>query len=753
MKTTEAPSTPDSTEQASGQRYVPSKIGPAHLERLAIVYVRQSSPHQVLHHRESRERQYALVNRAVALGWRKGRVVLIDDDTGTTGSTAEHRSGFQRILAEVTMGHVGVVMGIEMARLARSCKDWHNLLDLCAVFDTVLADEDVVYDPNDSNDRLLLGLKGTISEFELVMMRNRLERGKLNKAQRGELFLHAPVGYVKGADGKLLLDPDEQVRGVVQLVFDKFAELGSIHATFRYLRHHDIRLGFRPITGPDCGNVVWRSPHLGTVAAILRNPTYAGVYTYGRFPVDRKRRRAGSKRAIRFAPMAEWPVILHDKFPGYITWERFLENRERARQNRTTLTTRGSARGGGALLAGVLYCGTCGLRMVCRYNKAHKPRYDCPRNMLHAEPGSCCTLTAAPLDSLVEQQVLRAIEPAALELSLRTLSDLQQERERLNRHWQQNLERVRYEVANAERRYRAVDPENRLVARTLEQQWDAALQKERSVIEDHERFQRESPRTLTTRETALIRSLADDLPAVWNAPTTTALDKQDVIRCLIERVSVETPQAHEHVEVTITWVGGDVTRHHTRRPVMKYDQLEDFPRLRDSIAAWHEQGLTSAEIAEQLNREGFRPPSSRATQFTRPLVAQLMCRLGLAASRDGHGVLGRSEWWLRGLAEKLHVGPCRVRNWIFKGYVHWRKLPAGQYVVWADRDELIRLQQLRDWPQQSRALPEHLKQPKLRPKSPTPSEPKTNKLRKSPHHSLPQKTARTKDHINVPRKS
>lgn len=716
MKTTETPSASNSQEQVAGQRLMPNKIGAAHLERLAIVYVRQSSPHQVKNHRESRERQYGLVHRAAALGWSKGRVVVIDDDTGTTASTAEHRSGFHRILAEVTLGHVGVILGIDMARLARCCKDWHNLLDLCAIFDTVLGDEDAVYDTNDSNDRLLLGLKGTISEFELVMMRNRLERGKLNKAQRGALFLHAPVGYVKGTNGELLLDPDEQVRGVVQLIFDKFAELGSIHATFRYLRHQDIRLGIRPITGPDCGNVVWRMPHLATVASILRNPTYAGTYTYGRFPADRKRRRTGAKRAIRIAPMSEWQVILHDKFPGYITWERFLENRERMRQNRTTLTTRGSARGGGALLAGILYCGKCGLRMVCRYNKGHKPRYECLRNVLDAKRGACCSLAGTSLDSLVEQEVLRAIEPAALDVSLRTLSDLQKERERLNRHWQQELERARYEVATAERRYRAVDSENRLVARTLEQQWEAALQKERTVIEDHERFQRESPRALTTQETALIRALADNLPAIWNAPSTTALDKQEIIRYLIEQVSVQIPNNDEHVEVTITWAGGDTTHHKIQRPMQKYTQMENFATMRDSIVAWKDQGMTNARIAELLNKAGFRPPSSRATQFTRPLVAQLICRLGLAVPRASRDILGRSEWWLRALAEKLQVGTCRVRGWLFKGYVNWRKLVGGQYVVWADREELSRLKKLRDWSLRDGPYPEQITLPKTRSK-------------------------------------
>lgn len=396
--------------------------------------------------------------------------------------------------------------------------------------------------------------------------------------------------------------------------------------------------------------------------------------------------------------MDEWQVILRDKFPGYITWERFLENRERARQNRTTMTTRGSARGGGALLAGIVYCAKCGSRMIVRYNKAHKPRYECQGHVLRAEAQACGGLATAPLDSLVEQEVLRAIEPGAIELSIRALSDLRQERERLDRNWRQTLERSRYDAQKAERAYRAVDPENRLVARSLEQEWEAALRAEQGAKEEYERFQRESPQRLTTRETEMIRGLAADLPAVWSASTTNAVDKQGVIRCLVQRVSVSVVGHGAEVDVTVTWAGGDTTSHRIRRPVQRYDQLMDFGPLRDSIVAWRSQELTNAEIAERLNDSGFLPPSTRASRFTRGLVAQLVCRLGLAAPRDGRGILAKDEWWLRDLAEELRMSVSRVREWVTKRRVQSRKLTGGQIVVWADRAELVRLAQLRDQP-------------------------------------------------------
>ena len=273
-----------------------TKIRDRHLDRLAIVYVRQSSPQQVIEHKESRERQYALADTAVALGWTRDRVHVIDDDQGQSGRTATSRLGFQRLLAEVTMDHVGLVLGLEMSRLSRSSKDWHHLLEVCALFGTLLADQDGVYDPHDSNDRLLLGLKGTMSEFELCTMRNRLDRGKLNKAARGELFFKVPCGYVKLPSGELAMDPDEQARDVVRSVFDKFDELGSIHAVFRDLLSHGIRLGMRARMAPRRGQLEWRRPSLATLTQMLHNPIYAGAYVYGRRPCDARRKASGASR-------------------------------------------------------------------------------------------------------------------------------------------------------------------------------------------------------------------------------------------------------------------------------------------------------------------------------------------------------------------------------------------------------------------------------------------------------------------------
>jgi DNA invertase Pin-like site-specific DNA recombinase len=299
-----------------------AKIAARHLDRLAVVYIRQSTPHQVLEHRESRARQYALADHAAALGWRPDRVLVIDEDQGHSGKSAAQRGGFHRLLAEVTMDHVGIVFSLEMSRLARSSKDWHHLLEVCAVFGTLLADQDGVYDAHDVNDRLLLGLKGTMSEFELVTMRNRLERGKLNKAERGELFIGVPFGYVKLPTGEAALDPDEQVQAVVRLIFDKFTELGSIYAVFRYLIANNIRLGMRARTGARRGQVEWRRPSLPTLHQMLRHPAYAGAYAFGRRPIDRKASSPDGSRVVkRWVPWDHCKILKRDVLPAYITWE------------------------------------------------------------------------------------------------------------------------------------------------------------------------------------------------------------------------------------------------------------------------------------------------------------------------------------------------------------------------------------------------------------------------------------------------
>ena len=374
-----------STQAAVAPAFRPSsKIRDRHRQRLAIVYIRQSSPHQVLENRESRERQYALAQLAQQLGWSADRVVIIDEDQGVSGKSAENRSGFQRLLAEVSLNHVGLVLALELSRLSRSSKDWHHLVDVCAVFNTLLGDQDGVYDAADSNDRLLLGMKGAMSEFELITLRNRLERGRDNKAARGELFLHLPIGYVKSPSGEVIQEPDEQARGVVQLVFDKFEELGTVWGVFRYLVRNQIQLGFRCLRGPKRGQLEWRRPTSIRILAILRHPIYAGAYAYGLHRPGRKNPVSGQVEGGKwFLSPDEVRVLIQDRVPAYISWEQYLANQRRISDNRSFPSVPGAARRGRALLSGLVVCGRCGQRMNVAYqpNKTKKPHYWCDSHL------------------------------------------------------------------------------------------------------------------------------------------------------------------------------------------------------------------------------------------------------------------------------------------------------------------------------------------------------------------------------------
>jgi DNA invertase Pin-like site-specific DNA recombinase len=699
MKTTESPRPSASVTEPTGLakvRLASSKIRDTHLDRLAIVYVRQSSPQQVLENRESTARQYALADYAQVLGWPAERVIIIDEDQGQSGARADNRSGYQRLLEEVTLDHVGLVLGLEMSRLARSNKDWHHLLELCAIFGALLADQDGVYDPGDPNDRMLLGLKGTMSEVELHTMRNRLDRGRLNKAQRGEMFHGVPMGYVILANGTVAFDSDAQARSVMQIVFDKFAEIGTLYGLMHYLVRHDIALPVRCRSGAKKGELTWTRPTLSTLCCLLHNPIYAGAYAYGRRPVDPKARYSGQKnRGKRWKPMAEWTVLIPDRLPAYISWEQYLKNQERLRQNQRGEQTRGVPGPGPALLAGLITCGGCGRVLRVAYPHRKGPHYVCVRHLLEAREQTCFGLGSREIDDLVTQQVLRALEPAGIELSLRTLADAERERRRLQNHWQQQLQRARYDAELAERRYRAVDPENRLVAGTLERQWNEALQKERQLQEEYDRFRRQSPCQLTDAERSRMEALSSSIPALWHSPATTNADRKQIIRCLVEGVVVQVRSDSEYVNATIHWKGGYQSQHEFIRSVRTYAQLRDFEPLMTRVAELRAHGQNASAIAATLNEEGFRPPKCRG-QFNAPMVYQLLRRRGLIGNeRLQDSLRGANEWWLIDLAREVGVPADKLRDWARRGWVHSRQTPVQKYwILWADRDEVKRLKRL-----------------------------------------------------------
>jgi DNA invertase Pin-like site-specific DNA recombinase len=676
------------------------KIRAWHLQRKAIVYIRQSTPQQVLDHRESADRQYGLVHRAAALGWPQDCVEVVDEDQGRSGQTAEGRLGFQHLLAEVGLDHVGIIFGLEMSRLARSNKDWHQLLELCAIFRTLLADQDGLYDPTDYNDRLLLGLKGTMSEAELHVLRSRMYQGLLNKARRGEVFNHPPAGYVKVPAGAFALDPDEQVRGVIRLLFDQFDRHGSINGLLHYLVEHNLRMPIRPLHGPNRGQLEWRRPNRVTLQYLLHHPIYAGYYRWGHRACDPRRKvggRPGTGRTVR-SP-GECLVLLEGRCPAYITADRFWANQRRLEANGAA--TQKGVRHGPSLLGGLLACARCGRHLLVGYTNAGRGlRYSCERGRIDYGEPICQSLSGQRLDALVSAQVLSVLQPAALELHLSAAADVAQERRRLHQHWQQQLERARYEAERAARQYQAVEPENRLVARELERRWEEALAEQSRLTEAYERFCRSQPASLSAAEQEQIRALARDIPQLWHADTTTAAERQRLVRFLIEQIEVGVQGETDQVELSIRWAGGFVSRHGLARAVQCYEQLADYPRLRARIAELRAAGKSMAAVAESLNQEGFHPPK-RATRFSKAMVAGFLAKGGRSGPRpvalSAKGLLQKGEWLLTDLARHLSMPSATLHRWRKVGWVHARKLPmpGGHWALWADAAELKRLARLR----------------------------------------------------------
>ena len=683
----------------------PAKIRDHHLLRKAVVYVRQSSPQQVAEHKELTARQYALADVAVALGWPRDRVEIVDADQVRTGQTVEGRPGLQHILAELSLDHIGILFGQDASRLARHDPDWVPMVRSCGLFQALLGDYDGLYDPTDFNDRLLLGLKGIMSEAELHFLHMRMHEGRLNKARRGELFNHPSIGYVREPGGGLALDPDEQAQQVVRIVFDQFDRQGSLHGLLRYLVHHSIRLPVRPHFGPNRGKLEWHRPNRETLQNMLHHPVYAGYYRHGHRSLDPRRKvpgRPGTGRTIN--KPADCLVLLENRCPAYITPERFWANQERLAANRARTEAVGAVRQGPSLLGGILRCGRCGQRMMVAYSgRANRLRYSCGRAMVeYAEP-LCQGLAGRVLDDLVAAQVLAALEPAALELNLAASDDIQQERARLHRNWQQQLERAHYVAERARRQYDAVEPENRLVARDLERRWEDALKEQRRLEEEYARFGHNQPQGLSAGEREQIRALARDLPALWHAPATTAADRQRIVRLLVKEVVATVRGQSEWVDVTIHWAGDFSSSHELVRPVQRYQQMADYGRLLNRIDELRKAGQTLAEVAQQLNRERFHPPKRSAT-FTKEILSGLLAKRGRTGPRPrvvaGPGVLGEHEWLLTDLARKLEMPQATLHRWVRVGWVHARKLPTpgGQWVVWADADELARMSRLRTCP-------------------------------------------------------
>src|SRR6266545_4887494 len=641
-----------------------AKISEQHRRRRAVVYVRQSTLAQVATNVESAARQYRLVERAVELGWPAASVAVVDEDSGRSGSSTDGRLGFKELVAEVGLGHVGLVLALEVSRFARRSADWHQLLDLCALTGTLIADADGIYSPSDFNDRLLLGLKGTMSEAELHLIRARLDGGLRNKAERGELALSLPVGLDRDEQGRVVLSADEQVRAAIARVFSLWRRLGSARQVVAELIAAGERLPRRTVGER---RIRWVRPSYGAVHDFLANPAYAGAFVFGR---TRQEKRLDADGQIRVKtvelPPEQWPVCLPEHHPGYVTWDEYLATRARLRQNaRPRGEGGGAAREGAALLQGLLRCGRCGRRMQVAYSGTggRSPRYACVRGRdLHGTERACQSLGGRRLDRAVADAFLEAVSPAGVAASAGAVAELEREHDERLAQQRLALERAEYEAERSRRQYDACEPEHRLVARTRERTWEEALaeaERERSKLGAVERAR---PAPLTEEERVALARLARDLPRLWQAETTSDRDRKELLRTLVREIVVTVRRPEARAEVELLWEGGARSRLSVplaRRGPERHRTSEETVELVRRLAAHH----PDHQIAAILNKQGRR--TGTGLRFTEARVRGLRQRAGIAAAPPPDPA---SELvTLDEAAVALAVSTATIRRWLKDG--------------------------------------------------------------------------------------
>jgi DNA invertase Pin-like site-specific DNA recombinase len=654
-----------------------SQIQPRHHQKMAYLYLRQSSMGQVRHHQESTARQYALKDRALSLGWQNNQIRVLDADLGLSGTQINHRQDFKTLVADVSLEKVGAVFALEASRLSRSCSDWHRLLEICALTGTLLIDEDGCYDPADFNDQLLLGLKGTMSQAELHFIRARLLGGKRNKARRGELRFPLPVGYVYGEEpGSVLVDPDQEVRSAVELIFKLFHQTGSAYGVVWHFAQEHLRFPKRAYGGIWNSKLLWGILKHTRVLGLLNNPCYAGAYVFGRYRGTKSLSSDGQIQSrSQKQPIDSWSVLIQDHHLGYISWQQYLDNQQILSQNQTNKPQQmlcSTAREGRALLQGLLLCGGCGRRLSPRYmgNGGIYPIYGCTgRHQDTICRQECIHIQADLVDRAVSRRVLEVLQPEQLEIALRALKELQERSEAIDRQWQMRIERLEYQAQLAQRRYEEVDPSHRLVAATLEQRWNQALQELQRLKDDHQKHRQQQGIELGAQRRAELLALAQDLPGLWQAQTTSARDRKRMLRLLIKDVTVEKRRLERKALLHIRWQGGAVE-----------DLAVDLPLPMPVRVRYHETiiaqirtlaaRMTDPQIAAALNQQPLR--SAKGKVFTKSMIRWIRYRYEIPAP-----VLKRpQELTVKELARRLQVSINVVHYWIQRGHLEVRKLSA-----------------------------------------------------------------------------
>jgi DNA invertase Pin-like site-specific DNA recombinase len=661
------------------------RITTAHRAKLAYVYVRQSSPGQVRHHQESTELQYRLVERAVLFGWPRERVHVIDDDLGKSGASSRDRHGFQMLIAEVGLGKAGLVMSLDASRLARNNRDWHQLLELCSLFGVLIADGERLYDPGAYHDRLLLGLSGIMSEAELHQIKIRLHQGERQKAARGELRLPLPAGLIHNRDGSVTFNPDEEVQERLRLVFVKFRELRSAKAVMRYLRRGGLLLPVRPLHGPAPHDVVWRAADSARVIHILKNPAYAGAYVYGRRRPDPLRRQPGSERigTVAVAP-EDWSICLKDAHPAYLDWDEFMANRRQLADNvaRYDAGRPGAPRKGNGLLQGIVSCGRCARRMCLRYSGPHGdyPVYVCVAD--HSSEGRprCQEVRALAVDAEVERLILAALTPDRIVLAIAAAGEIEEETRAMERQWSLKRERARYDAERARRQYDAVEPENRLVARSLERVWEERLRRMDQIEHEYNAWRREQVISVSDADRQEILALGEDLPGLWHAVTTRSADRKQIVRLVIKELILDQKRRPGYVWIKVIWQTGAASEHWLQRCVQSYAQHADQDRLRQRIAELNGLQKIDGEIAAILNQEALR--TAHGPPFSGKMIHCLRKRWQIPTVKINGTAANPPRWpdgsySVQGAAIAIGITPQVIFDWLRRGWLTGRQVAKG----------------------------------------------------------------------------
>jgi DNA invertase Pin-like site-specific DNA recombinase len=598
-----------------------NKVTAVHLKRTAYLYVRQSTLRQVVEHTESTKRQYALKQRAVQLGWRAEQISVIDSDLGESGASMVDRDGFQKLVAEVSMGRAGIVLGLEVSRLARNSADWHRLLELCAFNDTLILDEDGIYNPAVFNDRLLLGLKGTMSEAELHVMRMRMIGGVLTKARRGELCPLLPIGLVYDQENNVVLDPDQQVQECIRLIFSLFHRTGSAYALVRHFRNKGLLFPQRPLYGPNRHELIWVPLQRSTVMRVLNNPRYAGAYFFGR---TRGRRRPEGGRPIssKAVPREQWHALIRQAHPGYITWEIYEDNLRKLEENSRAhqVQLKVPPREGPALLQGMAICGNCGRRMSIRYHWRGAelvPDYLCQYQVVERLEKACMSIPGANVDAVISCLLAEAVTPVALEVSLAVQQELLSRLEEVDRLRLKQVERARYEANLAQRRYMQVEPENRLVADTLEAEWNHKLQVLAEARLEYERQRSLDRQLLDEEKRDRIMALASDFPRIWNDPKIPARERKRMVALMIEDVTLTRGT---EITMHVRFKGGLTRTLIVPLALNAWKKYMTAPAVLAEIDRLLNEH-TDAEVATVLNGRGLA--SGRRMKFTGQIIGAL----------------------------------------------------------------------------------------------------------------------------------